>query len=199
MRLKIMFLVFIAIGYFVLISDNVFAHCDTMGGPVVKDAKVALEKKDVTPVLKWVSKEKEPEVRAVFEVALAERTKSPEIKEKADMKFFEALARIHREGEGEPFTGMKPPDAIEPIELEADQALEAGSVDQLTGEMSKHLTDNVKERFDRALKKMKYKDDSVDAGREYVEAYVEYLHYVEGVHKAIAGKGGHAHEEAEGE
>ena len=173
------------------------AHCDTMGGPVVKDAEVALEKKDVTPVLKWVSKEKEEEVRAAFDVAIAERAKNPEAKEKADMKFFETLARIHREGEGEPFTGMKPADAIEPIELEADQALETGLVDNLTGEMSGHLTNSVKEKFDRALEKRKHKDESVEAGREYVEAYVQYLHYIEGVHKAISGKNGHPHKESE--
>jgi len=176
--------------------SRAYSHCDTMGGPVVKDAKVALEKKDVTPVLKWIKKEKEPEVRAAFEVALTERTKGPEAKEKADMKFFETLARIHREGEGAPFTGMKPADAIEPIEAAADKALEAGSVDTLTTEMSQHLTSGVKERFDRVLDKKKHMNDSVDAGREYVEAYVEYLHYVEGVHKTIAGKGGHHHEES---
>lgn len=195
MRLKILLAAFLVIGCLVLISGNVFAHCDTMGGPVVKDAKVALEKKDVTPVLKWVKKEKEPEVRAAFEAALTERTKSPEAKEKADMKFFETLARIHREGEGAPFTGMKPADAIEPIEAEADKALEAGSVDTLTTEMSQHLTSNVKERFDRVLDKKKHTDDSVDAGREYVEAYVEYLHYVEGVHKAISDNTKHYSEE----
>jgi len=177
--------------------NKAYAHCDTMGGPVVKDAKVALEKKDVTPVLKWVKKEKEPEVRAAFEVTLAERTKGPEAKEKADMKFFETVARIHREGEGAPFTGMKPASAIEPIEAEADKALEAGSVDNLTTEMSQHLTSGVKERFNRVLDKKKHMNDSVEAGREYVEAYVEYLHYVEGVHKTIAGKGGHHHEESE--
>ena len=32
------------------------AHCDTMDGPVVATAKAALEKGDVTPVLKWVKK-----------------------------------------------------------------------------------------------------------------------------------------------
>jgi hypothetical protein len=177
--------------------SKAYSHCDTMGGPVVKDAKVALEKKDVTPVLKWVKKEKESEVRAAFEIALTERAKGTEAKEKADMKFFETLARIHREGEGAPFTGMKPENAIEPIEAEADKALEAGSVANLTTEMSQHLTGGVKERFDRVLDKKKHMNDSVDAGREYVEAYVEYLHYVEGVHKTIAGKGGHHHEESE--
>ncbi len=182
----------------IVVTSRVYAHCDTMGGPVVKDAKMALEKKDVTPVLKWVKKEKEPEVRAAFEAVLAERTKGPEAKEKADMKFFETLARIHREGEGAPFTGMKPADAIEPIEAEADKALEAGSVDTLTTEMSQDLTSGIKERFDRVLDKKKHMNNSVDAGREYVEAYVEYLHYVEGVHKTIAGKGGHHYEESEG-
>lgn len=201
---KTLFINFVIVAVFILSViflglSKAYAHCDTMGGPVVKDAKVALEKKDVTSVLKWVKKEKEPEVRAAFEVALTERAKSPEAKEKADMKFFETLAKIHREGEGEPFTGIKPADAIEPIEAEADKALDAGSVDTLTIEMSQHLTGGVKERFDRVLDKKKHMDDSVDAGREYVEAYVEYLHYVEGVHMTIAGKVGHHPEEADGD
>lgn len=180
-----------------LFLNEAYAHCDTMGGPVVKDAQMAFDKKDVTPVLKWIMKEKEPEVRDAFETALTERAKGPEAQEKADMKFFETLARIHREGEGAPFTGMKPADAIEPIEAEADKALETGVVDDLTGKMSGHLTHGVRERFDRVLERMKHKDESVEAGREYVESYVEYLHYIEGIHKAIAGKGGHQHEETE--
>ena len=40
-------------------------------------------------------------------------------------------------------------------------------------------------------------NESVDAGREYVEAYVEYVHYVEGLHNAVAGKGGHHHGQTE--
>ncbi|MBP7215740.1 MAG: hypothetical protein KBA46_00475 [Candidatus Omnitrophica bacterium] len=172
----------------------VYAHCDTMAGPVVQDAQAALEQKDVTSVLKWVSKDKESEIRAAFEVALAERVKGVG-SEKSDMKFFEALVRIHREGEGASFAGMKPADAIEPMEAEADKALEVGTVDALTVKMSNHLASGVRERFDRALETRKHKDESVEAGREYVEAYVEYLHYVEGVHKAIAGKAEHHHEE----
>ncbi len=199
---KTLFINFVIVAVFIvsvtfLGLSKAYAHCDTMGGPVVKDAKVALEKKDVTPVLKWVKQEKEPEVRAAFETAITERTKGPEAKEKADMKFFEALVKIHREGESAPFTGIKPADAIEPIELEADKALEAGSVDTLTTEISQHLISGVRERFDRVLDKKKHMNDSVDAEREYVEAYVEYVHYVEGSHKSIEGKGGHHHEETE--
>ncbi len=32
------------------------AHCDTLDGPVVMEAKAALDKGDITPVLKWVRK-----------------------------------------------------------------------------------------------------------------------------------------------
>lgn len=194
MRNFIVFAAIISMLFFA--SYNLYAHCDTMAGPVVKDVKMAFEKKDVTPVLKWVSKDKEPEIRAAFEVALIERAKSADAKEKADMRFIETVVRIHRAGEGAPFSGMKPANAIEPIELKADQALEAGSVNELTSKMSEHLIHGVKERYDSVIEKEKHKDDSIEAGREYVEAYVQYLHYVAGVHKAIAGKGGH-HEEGE--
>lgn len=177
--------------------NKLYAHCDTLNGPVVKDARIALEKGDVTPSLKWVKKEAEPEVRAAFNTAMTERAKGKEAQEKADMVFFETLVRIHRAGEGASFTGLKPADAIEPIIAEADKAIEANSVDSLTAEMSKHLTKEVKEKFDRVLEKRKHKDESVEAGREYVEAYVEYVHYVEGVYEAVSGKSAHHEEEAE--
>ena len=32
------------------------------------------------------------------------------------------------------------------------------------------------------------------AGREYVEAYVEYIHYVERLHVAMSGASAHGHE-----
>ncbi len=185
----------VCVGIFLAASTGAQAHCDTMSGPVVKDAKLALEKSDVTPVLKWVQKENESAVRAAFESALVERTQSSGSQEKADMKFFETLTRIHREGEGAPFTGMKPAEALDPMEAEADRALEAGSVDALTAEMSHHLANGVHERFARALDKKKAMNDSVEAGREYVEAYVEYLHYVEGIHSAVKGQNEHHAEE----
>jgi len=174
-----------------------YAHCDTLNGPVVKDAEAALEKGDVTPVLKWVKKDAEPEIRAAFNTAIVERAKGKEAREKADMKFFETLVRIHRAGEGASFTGLKPAGDIEPIVAEADKALETGSVDTLAAEMSKHLANEVKERFALAFEKRKHKDESVEAGREYVEAYVEYVHYVEGIHNAVSEKGAHRHGEVE--
>ena len=76
------------------------AHCDTMGGPVVADAKVALEKKDVTPALKWVNVKDEREIRELFTKTLKVRAHGSEARELADRYFFETLVRVHRAGEG---------------------------------------------------------------------------------------------------
>ncbi|MDD5218647.1 MAG: DUF6448 family protein [Candidatus Omnitrophica bacterium] len=187
----------IVFGIIALLPCEVFSHCDTMDGPVVKDAHAALENGDVTPTLKWVKKDAEPEIQSAFQTALAERGKGHEAKDAADKKFFETLIRVHRAGEGAPFTGLKPAGSIEPVIAKADQALETESVDALTSEMSKHITQGVKKRFESAFEKRKHKEESIEAGREYVEAYVEYIHYVEGIHNAASGKGGHHHEASE--
>src|SRR5512133_3612252 len=82
------------------------AHCDTLNGPVIAAARLALEKGDVTPVLKWVKAAGEPEIRHAFEQALAVRTAGSQAKELADRYFFETLVRVHRQGEGAPYTGL---------------------------------------------------------------------------------------------
>ena len=38
----------------VLGAPRLAAHCDTLDGPVVTDAREALAKGDVAPVLKWI-------------------------------------------------------------------------------------------------------------------------------------------------
>ncbi|MFA5167621.1 MAG: DUF6448 family protein [Candidatus Omnitrophota bacterium] len=182
------------IGSCLVAPDPVTAHCDTLDGPVIEDARIALEKGNVTPVLKWVKSDAEPEIRAAFDQALIERNSDQGT---ADMKFFEVLVRLHRAGEGALFSGLKPSGANEPVIAKADKALEIGSDTDLTETMSKHLTNGVNERFEHALQLRGHKDESVEAGRRYVKAYVEYVHYVEGIHDRIAGKGGPHHEEAQ--
>ncbi|MFO7983733.1 MAG: DUF6448 family protein, partial [Desulfuromonadales bacterium] len=72
------------------------AHCDTLDGPVVEDARRALEKGDVTTVLKWVRAEDEKQIRAAFEHTTAVRELGSEAQKLADRFFFETLVRIHR-------------------------------------------------------------------------------------------------------
>ncbi|HAS53851.1 MAG TPA: hypothetical protein DCS42_06830, partial [Nitrospiraceae bacterium] len=102
------------------------AHCDTLDGPVVADARKALDKGDVTPVLKWVRQDDEKEIRELFTKTLVVRKKGKEARELADLYFFETLVRIHRAGEGAPYTGLKH-EAAEPIILAVDKALDTGS------------------------------------------------------------------------
>jgi hypothetical protein len=176
---------------FAALSRNAFAHCDTLDGPVVHTARIALEKGDVTPVLKWVQADDEKEIRAAFQKTLAVRAKGTEAKELADMYFFETLVRIHRAGEGAPYTGLKPGEAVDPAVELADKALESRSVDKLVDVLTKAMANGIRERFQRASETQKHADDSVAAGREFVEAYVIFTHYVEGLHATIKGSGNH--------
>lgn len=168
------------------------AHCDTMDGPVVAAARIALEKGDPTPVLKWVGKDREDEVKRAFAKALGARKASPDARDVADTWFFETLVRIHRAGEGEPYSGLKPSgSASEPGVREADLALESGDVDDLAKELAAAVTDGVRQRFARAIETKKRADASVEAGREHVAAYVEFLHYVARLHDDAAGPAHH--------
>jgi hypothetical protein len=178
---------------------SVSAHCDTMGGPVVMTAQAALEKGAVTPVLKWVKPEQEAEIREAFQKTLAVRAMGAQAKELADMYFFETLVRIHRAGEGAPYTGLRPAGAVEPIVAACDKALETGSADTLVKHVTEAVAAGIQERYARALETKRHAEDSVAAGREFVEAYVEFTHYVERLHlDATSQSAAHAESAAPG-
>jgi hypothetical protein len=171
-----------------------FAHCDTLDGPLVTEAQAALEKGNVTPLLKWVNPSDEDEIRAVFESTLKVRTRGPEAKKIADTYFLETLIRIHRAAEGAPYTGLRPAGTIEPAIAAADEAIKNGSVDELAEKIGTAAEKAINARFAKLKQAEENKEDSVEAGRKYVKAYVEYIHFVEGLHNLIAGKtGGHEH------
>lgn len=132
-----------------------------------------------TPILKWVKKDKEEEVKQAFEKTLNQRKKGGEEKNHAEMDFFETLVCIHREGEGASFTGLKPAGEVEPSIAMADKAIEDGSIDKLVNSINQEVSSGIAKRFEEVVKKRKHKDESVEAGREFVEAYVEFIHYVE--------------------
>ena len=165
----------------------VTAHCDTMDGPVIIEAKAALEKGDVTPVLKWVGPDQEAEIRAAFAKTLAVRSLGAEARELADTYFFENLVRLHRAGEGAPYTGLKPAGEVEAPVAAADRAITDGAVDELAREIGQAAESGVRDHFAHLMEARAHKDESVEAGREYVEAYVTFVHYVEGLHNTITG------------
>lgn len=179
------------LGSMFFFTKSIYAHCDTLDGPVVETARKALASGDVTPLLKWVAGDDEQMIRTAFQKTLDVRKLGAQARDLADMYFFETLVRIHRAGEGAPYTGLKPGTAVDPAVALADKALETGSVDKLVNILTDATAKGIRERFHRALEAGKHADESVAAGREFVEAYVIFTHYVEGLHTMIKSETGH--------
>lgn len=174
-----------------------FAHCDGLDGPVVQAARKALAARDVNLVLVWVQPSGEAEVRAAFSQTLAVRGLNAEAQKLADTYFFETLVRIHRAGEGAPYTGLKPAGRdLGPAIPAADHAVETGSAAPLVRTLTEAVRQGLDARFHKLQAASNYKPGDLAAGRAYVKAYVEFLHYAEALSNA-AQSSGHAHEAAE--
>lgn len=179
-------------------ADAALAHCDGLDGPVVKAAQQALQTKNVNLVLIWVKKENEPELKSVFQQTLAVRKLSPESRALADRHLFETLVRLHRAGEGAPYTGVKPAGRdLGPAIPAADRAIESGRTAELETLLIRDVRDGLRESFARVQASGKYDPNDVAAGREYVKAYVEYIHFVERLHDATINPAAGHYAEAE--
>lgn len=173
-----------------------WAHCDSLDGPVVTSARAALAAGDVALVLHWVRADDEAEIRTAFERTLRVRASSAEARDVADLWFFETLVRVHRAGEGAPYTGLKPAGWKPPTLITAaDESLVSGRVDALASRVSDHVGRELRERHARAMALKDFAPADVEAGRRYVEAYVAYTHYLEALYRLLHGEahGGPAH------
>jgi hypothetical protein len=170
-----------------VITQTAQAHCDSLDGPVIAAARTALEENDIKLVLIWVKEGDDATIKRAFEQTLAVRKLNPEARELADMYFFETLVRIHRAGEGVAYTGLKPSGTdFGPSIPATDKALASGDVEPVLKLLSEKTKDGVREHFQKTLTKKKFDKNNVQAGRDFVKAYVEYTHYVKGIHDAAA-------------
>jgi hypothetical protein len=186
------FVVFFAALAAVATPSDLRAHCDTLDGPVVRDARSVLEAGQVDAVLKWVKAAHEAEVRAVFERSLAVRAQGPAARSVADQLFFETVVRLHREGEGAPYTGLKPAGLpVDPAVAAADRALETGSADELARRITGAAERGIRERFAQARAARDRAATDLASGRAYVAAYVDFVHYVERLHSDATGPAAH--------
>jgi hypothetical protein len=180
-----LFAILLAVVVAGILPSPALAHCDALDGPVVTDARAAIEKKDVTAVLKWIGSDAEPEVRAALAKTLAVRGLSPEARELADRSFFETLVRLHRAREGEPYTGLKPVGTDPgPAVRAVDESLEAGAADALVRLISERTSRGVRSGFTRVLEARRHAGESVEAGRAFTSAYAEFVHSVEELYRA---------------
>jgi hypothetical protein len=186
--------IFILITAMLLLSgfqNRVFAHCDTMDGPVIADARKAIEKNNVNYVLKWVRAQDEAEIKNALSLMLKVRGLSAEAKELSEKYFFETLVRVHRTGEGVPYTGVKPIGTPVDEKIKAaDKSIEVGNLSPLKDVTERNKLEELTKRFDKVMALRNFDVNNVEAGREYVEAYVQFFHFAEGEE----GKEVHHHE-----
>lgn len=168
-----------------------------MDGPVVTAARRALEANDADMVLPYVPKDGEDEVRQAFDAVIGVRKQGPAAREVADLHFFETVVRVHRAGEGAPYTGLKPAGLDHgPVIPVAERAIETGSPEELVGLLRERAEDEVRQRFDHVMELKARADGDIDADRDYVEAMLDLQVWSHGLYqatKAAAHEHHHVH------
>lgn len=169
-------------------------HCDSIDGPVVAAARRALEAKDANIALAYVPKNGEEEVKRAFDAVIAVREREPAVREVADLHFFETVVRVHRAGEGAPFTGLKPAGLDHgPVIPVAEQAIETGSPDELTKLLTTRVEEELRDRFSQVMKLQAHADGDLASNRAYVEAMLDLQVWAHGLYNATRS-GAHEHQ-----
>lgn len=169
-------------------------HCDSMDGPVVKAAAQALEAGDVDLVLPFVALDGEPEVCAAFDLAVKACEQGPEARAVAEQWFYETVVRVHRAGEGAPFTGLKPAGLdVGPAIPVAEAAGRTGTSADLAAFLAAEVADHARRRVEdiQAAKAAAEQDPTVEATRRYVQRLLGLQVWAHRVHVAVTDHGGH--------
>lgn len=177
------------------------AHCDSIDGPVATAAQAALDAGNVNLALPYAPATAEGEITAAFEQAQKVRVLGPDARALADLAFIETTVRLHRAGEGAPYTGLKPAGIdYGPAIPAAEAAIESGDVAELEALLAKHLGHSLELRLNHVLETQKSTAApataaEVPAARERASAELGFVTYVEGVRQAVEGAAGHEHAE----
>lgn len=173
-------------------------HCDSLDGPVVTAARQALEANNVDLVLPFVPEDGEDEVRTMFDRVQPARGLGEAAREVADHLFFETVVRVHRAGEGAPYTGLKPSGLdVGPVIPLAERAVETGSARAVAEYLTGVLNEELEHRLEKVRTLSAAKDRSVVDARAYVEAMLGFQvyshHLLQALRASTHGDGGHGH------
>ena len=161
-------------------------HCDSLDGPVVTAARQALESDDVQAVLPYVPLRDEDEIRSVFESVREARGSNGQAREVADRLFFETVVRLHRMGEGAPYSGLKPAGLpVGPVIPLAERAIEDGSPKPVVEYLTEVLNTQLEHRLAEVSRLAAVKDRSTADARAYVEAALGFQVYGHHLLKAM--------------
>ena len=63
--------------------------------------------------------------------------------------------------------------------------METGDYSRVADLLSSEIEEQIGELFEQVQHAKKYKDESVEQGRSWVDAYVRYIVYIHGLHETI--------------
>ena len=169
------------------------AHCDSEQGPVAMAAQKALDTNDVKLVLPYVKPESEAELTGAFKQTMEVRQSGGKARELADKYFQEVAVRLHRAGEGAPYTGLK--DEPIPAAIQAaDKAMASGSLTAVSSFLNTSIQAGLKEKFEAVVKAREEveKLGTTAAHRERVEAELQFEKYVYELYSTATAENPHA-------
>jgi hypothetical protein len=169
------------------------AHCDSLDGPVAKAAYAALEGGNVNPVLAYAPASAEEEIRAAFERSRKVRELGADARSLADSAFLEIVVRLHRAGEGAPYTGLKPAGVdYGPAIPAAEKAVRTGDLLEIKAVLAEEIDNALAKRLAhvRELKHVSLVPTTateVPHARERVSAELGFITFAETLRQVARG------------
>ena len=160
--------------------------CDTMDGPVVTAAELALEMENINYVIPYVKKKFERELRDAFDRAIIVRELSGEAAEVADYWFFETAVRLHMLGDGKSYTGIKHSGLNRgPMITKTEEAIEIGDNTVLKEFLMNLIEESFENQFEEIMSKKEYDLNDVDAARDYITSVLEFIRFTHDLYNNI--------------
>lgn len=161
-------------------------HCETMDGPVVESAEMALEMENINYILPYIAMEDEKELKEAFERTLKVRELSADAAELADLWFFETAVRLHRKGENKPYNGLKPAGTDwGPMIRQAERAIDTENLDELLEFVLEFIQEDIKIRFEEVISKKGFELNQVEEARDYVNSALEFILYTHHLYQFV--------------
>ncbi len=155
-------------------------HSESMDGPVVNAAEIALDMENVNYILPFVAVEHEGELKEAFERTILVRELSADAAELADYWFFETAVRLHLSGRGKSYDGIKPTGYNRrPALTLAEEALKKENPSDLVEFMVSFMKEDIQSRFEDALSKKDYQISDIESGRDYISSKQDFVRYLD--------------------
>jgi len=164
-------------------------YCDTMDGPIVAAAELALEMENINYVLPFVKNEYETELKEAFNKSVTVRELSGEAAEIADYWFFETAVRLYMLGAGKPYSGIKQSGINrEHIILKAQDAVVNQDITTFETFLLDSLKEAIETKYEIAVSQQDYDVNDTQAARNYLNSLMDFVEFSNEILKIIESK-----------